>query len=113
MNYRVMKTNEFENAVYYEIACSCGDNRHNIQISFEKDPDLPDYISLIIYKDLDWTDYWGEENIFKRLLCRIKAALRILFTGHIEVEGECILQGEEHINSFINALEEGKNKFNK
>lgn len=32
----------------------------------------------------------------------------MLFKGYIEVEESFILRGEEHIDSFIEALEEGK-----
>ena len=71
------------------------------------------YMGLLnFYKDLYWSSHWGDEIFFKRRWKRIKGAFRILFIGYIEVEECFILQGDEHINSFIKALEEGRDKFN-
>jgi hypothetical protein len=107
-NFRVMKTNEFEDAVYYRVACSCGSDDHDLTIEFERDPELPDMLFLNFYKDLAWSSYWGDSNFFNRIWKRFKASLRIFFVGYIEVEESFIIQGEEHIDSFIKALEEGK-----
>lgn len=107
-NFRVMKTNEFNDSVYYRIACSCGSGDDDLTIEFERDPKIPDMIFLNFYKDLAWSSHWGDSNFFNRIWRRIKTSLKILFTGYIEVEESFVLQGEEHINSFIKALEEGK-----
>lgn len=107
-NFRVMKTNEYENSVFYRVACSCGSDEHDLTIEFEKDSKCPDMIFLNFYKDLAWSSYWGDSNFFGRIWRRLKTSLRIFFIGYIEVEESFILQGEEHINSFIKALEEGK-----
>lgn len=108
-SYRTMKTNEFGNAVFYRIACDCGSNEHDLHIEFEKDPEIPEMIFLNFYKKLEWSSYWGDDDKwYKNLRNRIKGALKILFKGYIEVEESFILGGEEHIDSFIKALEEGK-----
>jgi len=107
-NFRVMKTSEFNDAVFYRAACSCGSDDHDLAIEFERDPKIPDMIFLNFYKDLAWSSYWGDTNFFSRMWRRLKTSLRILFMGYIEVEESFILQGEEHIDSFIKALEEGK-----
>lgn len=107
-SYRVMKTNEFEDAVFYKIACDCGSDNHDLHFEFEKDPDL-DFIYLNMYAKLEWSSYWNyEDKWYKNFWCRIKGAFKMLFKGYIEVEESLILRGEEHINSFIEALEEGK-----
>ena len=31
-----MKTNEFDDAVYYRVACECGSDEHDVTIEFEK-----------------------------------------------------------------------------
>lgn len=107
-NFRVMKTNEYENSIFYRVACSCGSDDHDLTIEFERDPKIPDMIFINFYKDLAWSSYWGDSNFFGRMWRRFKTSLRIFFIGYIEVEESFILQGEEHIDSFIRALEEGK-----
>ena len=47
-------------------------------------------------------------NWFKRIWKRIKCSIKVLFTGYVELEESFIIQGEEQINDFIKALEEGR-----
>ena len=104
-----MKTEEFDDAIYYRLPCASGSDDHDVTLEFEHDKKIPDMIFLNMYKDLAWSSYWGyNDNFFTRLLNRIKTAIRILFVGYIEVEESFILQGEDHIDSFIEALKEGK-----
>ena len=107
-NFRVMKTDEYEDSIFYRVACSCGSDGHDLTIGFERDPNMPDMIFINFYKDLAWSSYWGDSNFFTRIWRRFKTSLRIFFIGYIEVEESFILQGEKHIDSFIKALEEGK-----
>jgi hypothetical protein len=103
-----MKTEEFDDSVYYRLPCSCGSKDHDVTLEFEHDKDIPDMLFLNMYKDLAWSSYWGDTNFFQRIWRRIKTALRILFVGFIEVEESFILRGEDHIDAFIEALKEGK-----
>jgi hypothetical protein len=103
-----MKTDEFKDSIYYRIACGCGSNDHDLTIEFEYDKDLPDMVSLNLYKKLVWTSHYGTGNFITRFWKRITGALKVLFLGYIEVEESLILRDEGHIDSFIKALEEGK-----
>ena len=106
---KVMKTEEFDESVYYRLPCSCGSKDHDVTLEFECDKKIPGMIFLNMYKDLGWSSYWGyNDNFFTRFLSRIKTAFRILFIGYIEVEESFILKGEDHIDAFIEALKEGK-----
>ena len=107
-----MKTAEYDNSIFYRVACSCGDDEHDLTIEFERDPKCPDMIFLNFYKDLAWSSYWGDTNFFSRLWRKLKTSLRILFVGYIEIEESFIIEGENHIDSFIKALEEGKEYIN-
>lgn len=66
-------------------------------------------IFLNFYKKVYWSANWqSNDNWFKNILFRIKGALKILFLGYLELQEDFILEGEEHINSFIEALKEEK-----
>lgn len=104
----VMKTNEFENSIYYRASCSCGSNEHDVSIEFEIDKDIPSMLFLNFYKTIAWCSHWGDLNWFIQIWKRIKCSLRVLFTGYIELEESFIIRGEEDIDAFIEALKEGK-----
>ena len=104
----VMKTNEFEDSIYYRAACTCGDSDHDITIEFEWNDDIPSMIFLNFYKNIAWCSHWGNNlSWYEKLWKRIKASLKILFTGYIELEESFILS-EDNIEPFIKALIEGE-----
>jgi len=104
----VMKLNNFDDSIYYKADCSCGDSDHEILIEFEKDKECPDMIFLNFYKNIAWCSHWGSDNIFYNFWKRVKCAIKVLFTGYVELEESFIIQGEDSINDIIKALEEGK-----
>lgn len=107
-----MKTYDSPDCVVYKLNCNCDSNDHLTSIEIERDDDLHD-LTIHFYKKMIWTSQWGEiawyQRIWKRLICSIK----MLFTGWIEVEEYVIIYGEDHINSLIEALEEGKQQIKK
>lgn len=135
---RVMVVNQYKDAITYRVACACGSPEHDIYVAFELDKELPDMISLEFYKDVYYFDYYRRDVLwfdefrkifkegkrkesikyildntivcfFKNLWYRIKKATRLVFTGHLEMNEDFILQGEDHVNNFIDILKEGKN----
>ena len=106
---KVMKMDEFNEAVFYKADCSCGSDDHITTIEMEYDHRIND-ISLNFYKTIAWCSNWGDENWFGRIWKRIKAATKILFTGYIDLEETFMIEGGEHLNTFIEALHEGKDK---
>jgi len=111
---KVMKMDEWEgNSVYYKIACSCcGGDECDAIIEFEIDNDFG-VITVIFYKDIMWCDYWQNKWFFQKLWSRLKVACRVLLTGKTKINGDFIIQGQDHINSIIDAFNEGKEKMNK
>jgi hypothetical protein len=107
ISYRVSKEKEYEDSIFYRISCSCMSDDHSIFIEFEHENGN---IFLNFYKRLLWKDYEYSSNWLHNIWNRIKCAVKILCIGYIEVEESFILTGKEHIESFINALEEGKKK---
>jgi len=103
----VMKTHEFEDSIYYRAACSCGSDEHDVTIEFERDEDIPSMIFLNFYKKIGWCSHWGDLNWFERVWKRIKCSVIMLFTGYVELEESFILD-KDNIDSFIEALKEGK-----
>lgn len=104
-----MKLHEFDDSIYYRAACSCADNEHDVTIEFEIDKEIPSMIFLNFHKKIAWCSHWGDNlNFFGRVWKRIKCSFLMLFTGYVELEESFILQDEENIDGFIEALIEGK-----
>jgi hypothetical protein len=104
----IMKTDEFEDSIFYRAACSCGSNEHDITIEFEIDEETPSMLFLNFYKNIVWCPSWVNLNLIQRIGSRIACSLKMLFTGYIELHESFIIEGEDDINDFIEALEEGK-----
>jgi hypothetical protein len=103
----VMKTNEFDDSIYYRAACSCNSSEHDVTIEFERDEEIPSMIFLNFYKNIGWCSHWGDLNWFQQIWKRIKCSFLMLFTGYVELEESFILT-EDNIEPFIEALIEGK-----
>lgn len=109
----VMKMNEFNESIYYRVACDCGSNEDDVTIEFEFEKDCPDIIFLNFHKNILWSYNWGNLNWLQRLWRRITCSLTMLFKGRIELEESFILRGESNIDGFIEALIEGKSLIKK
>jgi len=102
-----MKTFEFDDSIFYRVACSCGADEHDITVEFERDNQIESMIFLNFHKNVSWCPGWEKANIFQKFWKRLTGSLRMLFTGYIEVEESFILS-ENNIQPFIDALIEGK-----
>ena len=109
ISYRVMKTHEFSTsqAVYYRISCDCDSREHDMSIGFEWDDGI---MEMFLYKTFYWKDYYACFPWYERVWKRISASLKLLFGGYVEMQGDILILREEHIDSFIEALQEGKAK---
>lgn len=104
----VMKLKDYPDSVFYRVTCDCMEPEHEMTLEL----DIDDFcFSLHIYAKLENALYWGQLNWFKRQWKRIKVSLKYLFKGYMDCEQEFLFLGEDHIQSFIDALEEGKEKF--
>jgi len=108
----VMELNDYGDMVFYRVACACGSNDCDCDISLEYDKNIKT-ISMIFYKNLYWNDNYSHKMFITRWLSRLKVSLKILFTGYIKVNEEFLIQSEKHIDDFITALQEGKEKIKK
>lgn len=117
VSFRICKTDEWEDCVYYKANCACGNDECNITLDleaeeYEENEGLKnDTINLNMFSNLYYNSWTGvKENWYCSIISRTKAALRILFTGRIKVSSSFMFRGEKQIEEFINALEEGKEK---
>jgi hypothetical protein len=109
-SYGIAKTAEWKgSAVWYKAICSCGGGDGcDMDIEFEFDKDFG-YISLTFNKEVQWNDYTGD-SFLSRIWKRICISCKVIFTGYHEFNGTFMIQGEEHIDAIITALQEGKDK---
>ena len=94
--------------VWYRIHCGCGcDNGCDIEFEIDKDFHM---IHINFYKNMVWADYYKHDNKIKQIWSRIKASMVILFKGYIDMEDSFLIKDIDHMDSFITALKEGKEK---
>jgi len=106
---RIMQLSEFEDAVYFRLACGCDNPSHDTTLELEHDAESNN-IYLHFYGTTNVVDTWEDLGWFSKLKLRIKKAYHILVHGRFKFEFSIILDGEEHIKSFINALKYGVDK---
>ena len=109
--YRVMKIHDFGNSIFYRVACGCTDPDHEATLILEFDENDSKIMILTLYQRVVWGDWYYRGNKwFDKIISRIKTVFKILFKGWLELEGSMIFMDVEHIEAFICALQEGKNK---
>jgi hypothetical protein len=103
-------------SIWYKISCDCGSDDHGATIEIEYDKEI-NMLFLHFYKEVEYAAwwFWKDDNflgkikdIYNCIIKRIKGSIKLLFTGRLEMEDEFILSREDHINDFIEALQEGK-----
>ena len=121
---------KFDDSLWYSVQCECGDNECGSIVEIEVD-DKFKLIELHFYKDVNFdfwrypddSKLWLEEgfvnfikdlyynkliNGTKRFIYRWKKALILGFTGEIKLHSDFCLIDIDHINDFIEALQEGR-----
>ena len=116
---KVMLVETFHNSIMFRFGCDCCSETCDMTLDFEFEREHKS-IWVSLYKKLEFCDYYGlndsiEDKFFKRcgnFLRRWKkrflGALKLFFTGYIEVEGEMIIMGENQINSLLEVLKDGR-----
>lgn len=107
-----MITNEYNDAVFFRIACDCSDADHDVKLEFENDDG---FICMHMYADIMATNYseWGFswiENKYQDYKWRIKSALQIIFKGYLEANHQFLLN-KDNITAFEDAIRYSKEKF--
>lgn len=105
-SYRVMKTSEYNTkdpSITFRIACDCQSPECDLWAEFGISDSLP---CLTLTKTLGF--YPRGFNFLETWKNKVKGIYNILFKGYLETEVSLYFHGEEHIQAFIDALEEGK-----
>jgi hypothetical protein len=101
----------YKDSIFYKIDCDCADSNCETIIELEIDTKLK-ILSLNFYKTINLYSFTNYENwivrISENIFNRFKYAFKILFTGKISMSSDFILRDLEHINNFIEAIQEGK-----
>jgi hypothetical protein len=111
----MMKIKEYDDAVYYRVACGCAGGDHDMAIWAEKVGDDDDYYEIRMSVDMVAHGYrsrftsrwlrWLDEPVNRMAL-----ALRVLFTGRVELNQEFVL-GKENVRGLRVALQDIEEKF--
>jgi len=67
-------------------------------------------MEMFLYKTFYWKEYYACYPWYLRVCKRISASFKLMFGGYVEMQGDILIMEEEHIDSFIEALQEGKGK---
>lgn len=103
-----MKIGDFEDSVFYRVACDCGSEKCDLTLELE----YTGHIYLNMYKTLRAAAYFGKTwkyfdwfRVFKNKLLMMWSIFR---TNEIEVSESFVIGDEDQIDSFIEVLEAGK-----
>jgi len=107
----VSLSHQFDDYISYNIECDCGSKDCGLTMTIECDTKWG-IIELHFYNNARF-DYWrysdpGIVNYFKRIIYRWKKAIKLIFTGKISLENDMVLVDIDHINNFIEAMQEGR-----
>ena len=108
ITYRAMKMSEGKDYLRYIFPCDCQDPECSLVLDFElneKDKD----VFITFYSNLNWSSYWQAETWYERFWVRIKTAIKLLFTGYIEVQDSLIITNKEHIKALKDIINEAEN----
>ncbi len=98
-------------SVMMRAACNCAGDDCDIHIDLEYDKDFKT-MDMIFSKNVyffdDIRDPETAADNLRNIFHRIKKAIKLIFTGYLEMNEDFIFIGEDQINSFISALQQGK-----
>lgn len=109
---KVMQLYETKDVVVYRVACDCIDPKCDAVVEIEWDSKL-NVVSLSIYKKMTVRYIWGLDSWLEDLWNRLKIAVKILFTGYLETEGNMLFLERKHLEMFLHAIKEGILKMKK
>lgn len=103
--------NDSDSAVYYTLLCDCGSTECDTCLELLYDYDFGE-IELRINANR-FLSHPSPMGFFERQIKKIRAAFKILFFGRLKAPCEVLIKGDQHLDDFIQALQEGREKLNK
>lgn len=115
---RICEISSGKTYVFYRAECSCGSDNHSHVIEISQDPfdTKHSILEMTFYSTQVDKDWWklpdknhrfALSNMWWAFKRRIKCAFNILFFGYFETEVNFMFHGEDQIQDYINALNEG------
>jgi hypothetical protein len=111
MGIKSMLLYKTANSICYRVACDCIDPDHDAHVDLEIDEHK--IVTLTFYKKLALCSHWHEKNWLKEKWLRIKFAIKLLWSGYVELEESMIFLEREHLQSLMDCIQEGINELNK
>lgn len=106
---KVMKLNKYDGTVIYKIACGSLESEDDAVIEFKYNR-KHGRVDVNFCKEVKWYDYWEALSTFDCWKKRIKYACKLLFTGSIKLESNFTINQLEHLDSVVEALQEGRSR---
>jgi hypothetical protein len=110
----LMKMKEWEDAVYYRVACDCGSDDHDMSIWAETNGVHDCYeirFGTMMVANTYRTRFYSKWLQWLNVpVDRVAIALRVLFTGRVEMHHEFVL-GKENVQGLRVALQDIERKF--
>ena len=107
---KIMILDDFGDEIIYRAACDCSNIEDDVWIDIEYDKSI-NYVTLSFmtkthYTYLPWDGTFMEKvRYYGR---RTLDAIILLFGGKIELEGTFMMKNKIHIESFLTAINEGR-----
>lgn len=99
-----VKMKEFPNFIWTRTLCDCGQPNCCMDFMFELDDG---YLSLSISGEVRTYAFYSHRNWFDRQWWKLKAIVKLLFTGNIEMQADIVLDRENR-DKFFSVIEECK-----
>jgi len=115
VSYKVMNVYEDNETIIYRSACDCCDKDDDLELVISTD-NLEGTINVCMSGDLVFNDDFicyacnflvRGFGHFKNIIRRIKTAIKLIFTGHLEQSYVFTFSDEKHVKDFTDALTTG------
>ena len=108
MTTSIEKWEQWDDCTIYKTSCSCGMHEISFWVGVSEMCEEVYDLTLNMKVASTYPYTWpSSKKWYRRILCRIKGALQLLFYDNIVYEESFIFNGEQHIQDFIDALNEG------
>jgi len=107
----ISQVRSYGDSTWFRATCGCMDSQHDRTIVVENDDGI---ISCTIYADFSYYDFaTADANIFKKAWSRVKAAMRVLFTGYMTFNGEYMFHDDASARDYANSILDAVDGFKK
>ncbi len=111
MTRNVMQIYEDNEVVCYRAACGCGEPEHDLEIVVDReDGDFSILFTANVGASFWWRDLSRRQRLYKGWIWRIKAIIRLFFTGHVTMKTDFLITSEAQAKDLARCLMQGIEK---